>query len=120
MYPVSYVPGWFPGAQFQSFAAQARRLTEKMLEEPMQEVEKAMVRNYWCINVLALIICLEVSGDAKISMTSELLEQSESKQEREDYRTCVRNASSVAYGGQSNVFCPGFRNLWAELFTSGG
>ena len=114
------MPEWFPGAEFQRFAAQARKLAEKMVEEPMQEVERAMVGIYWCIYAPALIICLEASGDARASMTSELLEQSESKQEREGYRRLVRNASSVAYAGQSNVCCHVFRNLWAGLFTRWG
>ena len=69
----------------------------------MQEVERAMVRIYWCINVPALIIHCEASGDAEVSMTSELLEQSSGKEEREDYRRIVKNVSGLAYGGQSGV-----------------
>lgn len=44
--PVKYVPRWFPGAGFQRFAAAHRELTEEMLNKPMEEVERTLVREY--------------------------------------------------------------------------
>ena len=86
----------------------------------MQEVERAMVRIHSCIYAPALIICLEASGDARVSMTSVLLEQLPSKQEPEDYQTVIKHASSVVCQSQTDVCCSSFRNLGAILFTSGG
>lgn len=42
---VRYVPKWFPGAEFQRIAALARKLTDEMVDEPVQEIEKSIVRH---------------------------------------------------------------------------
>ena len=46
LFQVRYVPGWLPGAGFQRFADFTKRLSEKMLDEPMKAIERAMVRKW--------------------------------------------------------------------------
>ena len=70
-----YVLKWFSGARFQRFAAFSRRLYEDMLDAPMKEVERAMVRICKWFGTYNLTSTLKASGDAKVSMTSGLLEE---------------------------------------------
>jgi hypothetical protein len=45
LFPVlKYVPKWFPGAGFQRFAVESRKLVERVLEEPVRLTERDMVR----------------------------------------------------------------------------
>lgn len=42
---VRHIPRWFPGAEFLKLASQFRTLSEEVMEEPMREVERTMVRS---------------------------------------------------------------------------
>lgn len=55
---VRYIPSWVPGAGFQRIAEFTRRLSEEMQEEPIQEVERAMVCAYLTKNYPSKLILL--------------------------------------------------------------
>lgn len=65
-YTVRYVPSWFPGATFHQIAALTRRVSEEMLEEPLQEVERGMVRAHShgaCLSYVFVRRCLAPGQD---------------------------------------------------------
>jgi hypothetical protein len=41
---VKYVPGWFPGAGFKAFAAEARKLGQDLVQLPFEDLKSRMVR----------------------------------------------------------------------------
>jgi hypothetical protein len=49
-----YVPAWFPGAEFQQWAKEARELFYKLTKGPFEETKKEMVSVRWAFYHLAM------------------------------------------------------------------
>jgi hypothetical protein len=96
---LKYVPKWFPGAGFQRFAAESRKLVERVLEEPVRLTERDMVRQslVWQGSDCKSYEWLQVSGKQNNSFVATSLENKEKEQVD---RILIQEAAGAVYLGK--------------------
>jgi hypothetical protein len=80
---VRYVPSWFPGAEFQRFAARTRAINEDVRDAPWAALEAAIAR-----------------GDASASMGTKFVEVTRDEPDR--LQVC-KDAAAMAYTAGRSV-----------------
>ncbi|KAI0310501.1 CyP450 monooxygenase [Amylostereum chailletii] len=83
---LKYLPSWFPGAGFQTFAKECRTYTTKMREGPMEYVKAGMA-----------------SGTARPSMASSLIEANEMRNGGPDEMDIVKDVTAMVYAAGSDT-----------------
>lgn len=46
---LKYIPSWFPGAEFKREAERGRKITDKLVYKPYNEVKDALVKDNTCL-----------------------------------------------------------------------
>jgi len=111
---VRYVPGWFPGAGFQNIAELTRRLSDKLLEDPMRVVEARMVCACSILFTPHLRPPIQNAGGTAASMTSYLLEEAQNKRWSNE-RKSIKDVVGVSYAGPSPTMTLWFYLIYAMV-----
>ena len=103
LFPVlKYVPGWFPGADFQKKAASWRESINTMAEKPFRHVQEELVRvDFLRTHVCLWTIILQKRGKTTPSVAASLIERlpDEGDPQRFGEEMIARNVAFVAYLG---------------------
>jgi hypothetical protein len=107
---VQHVPSWIPGATFKKHAAEVRKLTKEMLEQPFATVKQRMVssrsRYYSQASPLMARAISQSDGSAKPSLTSELLEQNYIEGGGAANEEVIMRVAATAYTGGADTVSP--------------